>query len=481
MPLEAIFLRLPSKILLGGLALCAGLASAASASAALCATGWSASTVYTGGQTASYAGVNYTANWWTQGNNPSSNSGGAGTGEPWTANGSCGGSSNPTPTPPTANSCAPAWSASSVYTAGQTASFANINYTANWWTQGNNPSANSGGAGSGEPWTANGACGSSSSPPPAPPAPPTPPAPPAAGTRYFAPYIDMSLTPDEQILAMQQQAGLKALTMAFLVAANGCGVGWGGLGGTLPSDSLSDGQSIQTIIGSLASSGVQVILSFGGALGQEPALACTSAAQLQALYQSVINLYHVNMLDFDIEGSAVSDQASITRRDQALKALKAANPGLVISYTLPVLPTGLVPSGVNILTSAKADGLALDVVNIMAMDYGSAVDNGGKMGPDATQAAAATESQIEAAGLASTTVGITPMIGVNDTNTEVFQLTDAQTVLSFAEGSSYVTRLAMWSLARDNGSCPGQTWASPTCSGIAQLTYSFSDVFAQVK
>jgi len=55
-----------------------------------------------------------------------------------------------------------------------------------------------------------------------------------------------------------------------------------------------------------------------------------------------------------------------------------------------VLPTGLVASGVNILRSAKADGLNLDLVNVMAMDYGSAVDNGGQMGLDATQAASNT-------------------------------------------------------------------------------------------
>ncbi len=151
---------------------------------------------------------------------------------------------------------------------------------------------------------------------------------------------------------MQQQAGLKAVTLAFLVASgNGCSVGWGGLGGTLPTDSLPDGQSRQTIVSSLESTGVHVIISFGGATGTEPALACSRAASLRAVYQSVITRYKVNLLDFDIEGGAVSDQASITRRDQALKALKAANPGLVISYTLPVLPTGLVSTGVNILTS----------------------------------------------------------------------------------------------------------------------------------
>ncbi len=113
----------------------------------------------------------------------------------------------------------------------------------------------------------------------------------------------------------------------------------------------------------------------------------------------------------------------------------------------------------------------------MAMDYGSGADNGAKMAADATtQAAAATEAQIKTAGLTAT-VGITPMVGVNDTNTEIFQLADANSVLSFAEADSYVIRLAMWSLARDNGGCAGQTWASPTCSGVAQSTYAFSAVF----
>ena len=47
-----------------------------------CFTAWSASVAYTGGQTASYGGENYTANWWTQGQNPSTNSGGSGSGQP---------------------------------------------------------------------------------------------------------------------------------------------------------------------------------------------------------------------------------------------------------------------------------------------------------------------------------------------------------------------------------------------------------------
>ena len=70
------------------------LASAPAAQAATtCAAAWSAATVYTGGQQASENGINYTANWWTQGNDPATNNGGSGSGQPWTSNGACTGGS----------------------------------------------------------------------------------------------------------------------------------------------------------------------------------------------------------------------------------------------------------------------------------------------------------------------------------------------------------------------------------------------------
>ncbi len=383
-----------------------------------------------------------------------------------------------TPRAAAATACSSAWAASAVYTGGQAASLNSINYTANWWTQNQSPATNSGGSGSGQPWTSTGACGT---PTPAPTPTPSPTPAPSSTSRLFAPYVDMSLTPSQNLVAIQQQTGFKAVTLAFLDSTNGCSVGWGGVGGALPTDTLSNGVTILSIVQTLQKAGVQVIPSFGGANGQEPALGCTTVASLQALYQSVINRYGVSMLDFDIEGGATTNQASLTLRDKALVALKAANKGLVISYTLPVLPTGLIASGTNILASAKADGLALDVVNIMAMDYGSAADNNGAMGLDAVDAAQATKQQLTSAGLTSTSIGITPMIGVNDTNTEIFQLADSQTILNFANSTAWVTRIAMWSLGRDNGACAGQTWASPTCSGVSETGYQFSDNFKTYK
>jgi hypothetical protein len=298
----------------------------------------------------------------------------------------------------------------------------------------------------------------------------------ATYAREFSPYIDMAMPVDADLSAIAAASGIHNFTLAF-VLSSGSGIGWQGVG-TISDDTLANGTTILSQVQAMQAAGVDVTISFGGAAGQEAALTATSAASLQAEYQSVIDRYHVHSLDFDIEGMAVQDQHSITLRDQALVGLKAANPGLIISYTLPVLPTGLTADGLNVLASAKHDGLAIDVVNIMAMDYGSAVDNGGQMGLDAIDAAIATENQIAARGL-SAKLGVTPMIGVNDISSEVFSLADAQALLNYAQTDSNIVRLAMWSVARDNGNSAGAHFASPDSSGIAQQPYDFSAIFRQ--
>jgi len=79
------------------LAVCFGLAlligCPRSASATTCATAWSSTAIYTVGMTASENGINYVANWWTQGNDPATNNGGPGSGQPWTSQGACSSSS----------------------------------------------------------------------------------------------------------------------------------------------------------------------------------------------------------------------------------------------------------------------------------------------------------------------------------------------------------------------------------------------------
>ena len=46
--------------------------------------------------------------------------------------------------------CNPTWVSTTAYTAGMKVSLNGINYTANFWTQGQNPATNNGGSGSGQ-------------------------------------------------------------------------------------------------------------------------------------------------------------------------------------------------------------------------------------------------------------------------------------------------------------------------------------------
>jgi len=441
--------------------------------------------------TASLNGVNYQANFWTQGQNPSTNNGGPGSGAPWTIIGTCSACTTVPSVPTglqasgtTSNSTNLSWNASTVavncvltgYTVFRNGVAVATTTTPNATITGLSPLttysfrvAATDSAGTSAQSTAINVTTLSGPPPP------------PAGSKVFAPYIDLGLTVSWQLLSIQQQSGIKVFTLGFVVGNGGCTPTWGGVGATVANDTLPNGTTILSLVQGVRAAGGDVIISFGGAAGTELALGCTTVSSLQAAYQSVLNKYSVNSstpvrLDFDIEGGATLDQASINRRNQALVGLKNANPNLVISYTLPVLPTGLVASGVNILNSIKAAGLNVNVINVMAMDYGPANDNGGQMGLSATQAASNTRNQVLAAGLTST-IGVTPMIGINDVASEIFQLSDAQMLLNFANANSYITRLSMWSVTRDNGSCPNQGFASPVCSGIAQSNWAFSNIF----
>jgi hypothetical protein len=315
-----------------------------------------------------------------------------------------------------------------------------------------------------------------SAPPPASPPPSSaPPAPPSAGTASFAPYVDTSLFPPFSLTATAQATGVKQFNLAFVVAggSGGCTPEWGGV-------TAVGSDPVAAQIGALRAMGGDVRISFGGADGSELATTCTSVSQLQAAYQQVITAYGVTKLDFDIEGAAVANTAANSRRDQALAALQAQDKGLQLSFTLPVLPSGLTADGVAVVTGAVQAGVQLAAVNVMAMDYGdgAAPSPSGQMGTFAIDAATATDAQVATAmGISDAAawpkIAVTPMIGVNDTSDEIFTVANAQQLVAFA-ASKHLAWLSMWSAARDQP-CPGgaQPSAEPTCSSIAQSPDAF--------
>ena len=283
--------------------------------------------------------------------------------------------------------------------------------------------------------------------------------------KYFAPYVEANQA--NQIGQAEQQAGVKYFILAFILG-QGCKAVWGGGAVLSPSP-----DPIMTEISKIRNMGGDVSISFGGAKPPELALVCPDAASLQKQYQTVIDTYHVTHLDFDIEGAAIAD-ANVDKRNQALAALQKANPGLAISYTLSVSPNGLSSDGMNLLKDAVKNGVKIDFVNIMTMDYfGGATSK--EEGDNAISAAKATEKQLSSLGLLPR-IGVIPMIGRNDDPAEVFTLDDARKLVAFAQQDPNVVELSMWALQRDR-SCGGQFNELSDCSFQTQQQYDFSKAF----
>lgn len=302
----------------------------------------------------------------------------------------------------------------------------------------------------------------------------------AAGARDYAPYMTVGMgdatAVGEEAVA---KAGLKAVTLAFLGTDGHCSVGWRGLHKNLPEDTpAAGGKSVAELAAGLQKAGVEVVISFGGWLGADPAAHCDSPEALQAVYQQVLDLYHVKQLDFDIEGPGVTDRVAHQRRDQALIALKKAHPELTITYTLPVRPHGVPKgNGLEVLEQLRKDGYSPDIINYMTMDYyydpGVA---GGDMARLSIRALENAARQMKEMGIASK-LGVIPMIGQNDNKFEVFSLSDAKALRAYIDKRPDIVRAAIWAVERDNGGCAGKAEAADTCSGVDQDPWAYSAIF----
>jgi hypothetical protein len=292
--------------------------------------------------------------------------------------------------------------------------------------------------------------------------------------QYFAPYVDTDLG-DVSLTTLQSEYGTSYFTLAF---ADGSGCQW-----SLPDPSYWQGQ-----VSALRARGGDVAISFGGEGndndGTDLGNQCSSPEAMAAQVENVVNTYGVTHLDFDIEGSAETNGYDNQLTAQALAEVQSwagaqALP-LYISYTLPATPSGLDSTGLGVLQTALDNGFRPDIVNMMSFDYGQ---SGIEMGQAADQAIDGLANQLTSLYNVTISqgyemVGVTSMIGQNDSSGEVFTLTDAETVESYAAQAG-ITELSIWSENRDNGNCAGDTAASATCSGISQSPGEFTSTFQQ--
>jgi hypothetical protein len=299
----------------------------------------------------------------------------------------------------------------------------------------------------------------------------------------FAPYFEAYS--NDSPAALSAESGAKYLTMAFIQTPSkgSCTPAWNGSTGT-PIDSSVYGSDITAI----RSHGGDVIPSFGGYSadhgGTDIADSCTNVALIAAAYEKVITTYDVTRIDLDVEDKSLTNSAGITRRNQAVaqvEAWAAANGRTIqFSYTLPSTTSGLDSGGTKVLTDAAANGVRVDVANIMTFDYYDGASH--EMATDTETAGTGLVGQLAKIFPSKTSaqlwamVGITEMIGIDDYGAaETFTTADAATVLKWAQ-SKGISTLSYWALERDNGGCVG-TKGSDTCSGVAQSTWFFSNAF----
>jgi chitinase len=285
-----------------------------------------------------------------------------------------------------------------------------------------------------------------------------------SGKVLFSPYIDVTLndvtqwSPSENSMqpellpAILEKNGIPSVRLGFVTAKAGkCEPTFAGY-------DVASGYG-KKIFKGLKEKGIKVIVSSGGAANTYLEQVSSSPAELAKAYGQVISAYDLYGLDLDVENGFESHHPG--KLDQMMKALQIVeqdHPQLDVIFTLPVLPTGLVPgNGLGVLEKAIDSNLTFSV-NIMAMDYGPGFSDK-SMGQYAIDAAKSTFSQFkqtyEKKGLNISDAAlwsrlhITPMIGMNDTAPQNFDLEDARLLKEFGE-SVGLGALSFWSLNRDH-------------------------------
>ncbi|GGZ15706.1 chitinase [Streptomyces poonensis] len=294
---------------------------------------------------------------------------------------------------------------------------------------------------------------------------------PESSSTAYAPYVSATTAYD-----LDSAGSASAYNLAFVIAdGDDCTPTWGGT-------AAIDDSAVTSRISALTDSGATVRVSFGGASGTELAEACGSASELAEAYGQALDAAGASAADFDVEGDALTDSDSIDLRSEAIALLQEERSDLSVSFTLPVMPSGLDDDSVALLESANNHSVQVSTVNIMTMNYGSTYD--GDMGDYAETSARAAHDQLaDVFGLSDEGawhgLALTSMIGENDVDNETFTLQDAAQVRQFAEKKG-IAWVSMWASFRDR-QCDSDSAtddASTDCSGVEQEDGAFAEAFS---
>ncbi|MFC8513787.1 chitinase [Streptomyces cylindrosporus] len=287
----------------------------------------------------------------------------------------------------------------------------------------------------------------------------------ASAPMAVAPYLYNGWGSPPSPTTITNATGVKWFTLAFVLSNGHCNPQWDG------SRPLTGGVDQRTV-NTVRTNGGDVIPSFGGYSGNKLESSCSNATELAGAYQKVINAYGLKAIDIDIEADAYSSATVQKRTVDALKTVKANNPGLKVYITIGTDQSG---PDTSLIKRAASSGLSVDAWAIMPFDFGGAGKN---MGTLTKQAAEGLKSALKSAygysdDQAYRDMGISSMNGITDDN-ETVTVADFRTILGYAQ-QHHLARLTFWSANRDRP-CTGGP--DDSCSGVSQQAWDYTRVFA---
>ncbi|HEV7898268.1 MAG TPA: chitinase, partial [Planosporangium sp.] len=320
--------------------------------------------------------------------------------------------------------------------------------------------------------------GGTPSPTPTTPPPPTPgptTTPPGSGS-FKAPIYFMPLDNRPQnITEAMNASGARYFNLAFVLDSGGCTPAWNGD----PAHKVSSDTTVAAVVSAVRAAGGDVAVSFGGYNGVELGATCGGASGLANAYQQVINAYRLTRIDLDYEGDDLD--ANMAVRFGAIRILQQNNPNLKVSLTIPATTVGFPDTGKDEIRQAIAAGARLDLINLMAFDYGGPAASMADSVRGVTDQAAAQLKTLygwdDATAYAH--LGLQLMNGHTDQPSELFAQDTFRTLLSYAR-AKHVGWFSYWSLNRDRACDPSvpHGWADGSCSSVSQQPYEFSAIVA---
>ncbi|WP_291650204.1 immunoglobulin-like domain-containing protein [Clostridium sp.] len=262
---------------------------------------------------------------------------------------------------------------------------------------------------------------------------------------------------------LSDETGIKYFNLAFIQSTGSVSNGkinWGWGGYSVLSEGKNDNQynGIKQSLKDLRASGGDATISFGGASGTAFWQTSQDVNVLYNTYLDIVNGYALTRIDLDVEGGAQNKQSNIANA-KAIKMLQDTT-GVEVTLTVPVLPSGLTQTQIDLLDAYLSNNVSLKYINIMAMCYGGGtLLPGENYGTASLRAIDSTKNQIKEAykKFANTTlsdseayskVGVTVSVGYESPSDPIFTPTWSQLVADHAKTKN-IGMTSYWSLNRD--------------------------------